>query len=544
MVSWSCHCLNVRLVPQSVPPKERAPVQVDAKFAWVFVGDKGINVVGQCVSFNIPNLTTGTFQVHTQLTLRTRQYMPANGVIGATRQTLLTCLICQIPVYRISSPAESAEDMMDGPVLDANVDLKDPPCSPDGWVEVSLSDCLVSSLTTCEMRALPADLKHRKGDDAAYKVARSSRWSSHFGLVLPDPVESMITSSAPAMLPPAFPQLPESSPIFLPYPYTPADSVFLHLSAWAQNVSDNARNRAQAELNEFAQRKFDEFTELDRNLRREVDLIWANWRAAWQSQTANKITRPDRANSSSALHRSPPEPAVSIKDFNSIPSPPSARSPPSSRPTSRVVSSSSLLSNSRGQMSPTSEHRPHSYTRDTPSTSNAHSSADLSSGPRGIGIRPKQSKSPRSSARLLPQDTADESRAVAASFQIMMSDTMEGSRAAHLARVGLPATYTGEGETDLRGNTSLSVKHEREQSTYLPPQSQPPLSSLSSASKSSRAEKKKVQFEAHGLNLKLPPQQGDHYIGEGWQKEHRLRSPFLYSVHSKSQCFNSEFVPT
>ncbi|KAF9519556.1 hypothetical protein BS47DRAFT_1155855 [Hydnum rufescens UP504] len=350
MVSWSCHCLNVRLVPQSAPPKERAPVQVDAKFAWVFVGDKGINVV------------------HTQLTLRTRRYIPANGVIGATRQTLLTCLICRIPVYRISSPAESAEDMMDGPVLDANVDLKDPPCSPDGWVEVSMSDCL--------------------GDDVAYKVARSGRWSSHFGLVLPDPVESMITSSAPAVLPPVFPQLPESSPIFLPYPYTPADPVFLHLSAWAQNVSDNARNRAQAELNEFAQRKFDEFTELDRNLRREVDLIWANWRAAWQSQTANKVTRTDRANSSSALHRSPPEPAVSIKDFNSMPSPPSARSPTSSRPTSRVVSSSSLLSNSRGQMSPTSEHRPRSYTRDTPSTSNPHSPADLSSGPRGSEYAP------------------------------------------------------------------------------------------------------------------------------------------------------------
>ena len=409
---------------------------------------------------------------------------------------------------------------MDGPVLDANVDLKDPPRSPDGWVEVSTSDCLVSPMSfffPLQVRTLFADLM-REDDAAACEVARSGQWSPHFNLALPEPVESMITSAAPSMPPPVFPQLPETSPIFLPYPYTPADPVFIHLSSWAQNVSDNARTRAQAELNEFAQRKFDEFTELDRYLRFEVDLLWANWRSAWQSQTAFKTSRADRPNSSSsAPHRSPREPAVSIKDFNSIPSSPSGRNATSSRPTSRVISSSSLLSSSLGQLSPTPEQPPHhSLPRDAPGSS-TYSPPDPSSGPpsgpRGIGIRPRQSRSPRSSTRLLPQDTADESRAVAASFQIMMSDTMAGSRAAHLARVGLPATYTEEEETVPEEDTSLSIE-DPEESAFNPPASQLQFSSPSSGPKSSKGEKKKVKFEGHSADPK-PPRQRQEYAGEG-----------------------------
>ena len=50
-------------------------------------------------------------------------------------------------MYRVTSLAENAEEMTDGPVLDLPSDRNNPLRTQDGWIEVSTSkDLLVSSL--------------------------------------------------------------------------------------------------------------------------------------------------------------------------------------------------------------------------------------------------------------------------------------------------------------------------------------------------------------------------------------------------------------
>lgn len=63
---------------------------------------------------------------------------------------MLNCLVCRSRVYRIWAPAESKDDLNDGPILGPVIDSTDPLMSVDGWVEVSTDDCLVKlSIVAC-----------------------------------------------------------------------------------------------------------------------------------------------------------------------------------------------------------------------------------------------------------------------------------------------------------------------------------------------------------------------------------------------------------
>ena len=271
-----------------------------------------------------------------------------------------------------------------------------------------------------------------------------------------------------------------STPLFLPPPFTPADPIFAHLSSFAQSISDSALRQAQAELDAFMARKIEESLELDRRLRHEVDLLWASWRNAWQDIVAPELTPEQRssniygpllsgissngtgvlqANSEtqtqSESRRFPT--AVSIRDdFEAITHltvPPDASlSTPHTPPRSSSLQPTSLLSEARTS-SPLSE--PLNLPDDPPSRSRSplmllrRLSSEAENGtfsPPYDRTHPRPKYCSPSSGRLLVDAVAGESRAIAASFQIMMSDTMAPARAAHLARLGLPSTYDEEEE--------------------------------------------------------------------------------------------------
>lgn len=146
MAQWSCHCLNVRiegLIPQSEPPSRSSP-----GFSWVFPGQEGIHVVSPSDPLRklLPADLCATLndQKHYHLTFRTRKRIV--GESGAPlSQTLLTCLVCRRPVYRITSAAEANSQVQDKPV-ECILDSSEPLESSDGWVEISTEDCLVSKL--------------------------------------------------------------------------------------------------------------------------------------------------------------------------------------------------------------------------------------------------------------------------------------------------------------------------------------------------------------------------------------------------------------
>ena len=312
------------------------------------------------------------------------------------------------------------------------------------------------------------------------RAANSLEWSPNFSLVLPHPSDAPHVSSAPPVSDPVYPQMPPPTPLFLPPPFTPADPIFAHLSSYTQSISDNARAQAQTELDAFMRKKIQDSVKLDQRLRREVDLLWASWRTAWQEIVAPVLTPEQRG---SNLY-GPSRPGISSNDTGDLQANSEAQAQSQSRRLRAAISirddfelithspvtpdaslstphtpvrspppqSTSLLSEARIP-SPFSE--PHNLPEDRPSRSRSPrmllrrlSDAKIGSLPAAPYDRPYSRSHHRSPSggRLLVNAAADESRVIAASFQIMMSDSMAPARAAYLTRMGLPSTYDVEEE--------------------------------------------------------------------------------------------------
>ncbi|KAF8338962.1 uncharacterized protein EI90DRAFT_2432871 [Cantharellus anzutake] len=389
-------------------------------------------------------------------------------------------------MYRVTSLAESAEEMKDGPVLDLLSDRNNPLRTQNGWIEISKSKALVNASEAEDLKA-------------------SAEWSPYFRLVLPNPLPNSIQSTAPTLVPPLVLQFPEPSPMFLPPPYTPSDSTFVHLSTCAQAVSDEARRKVQGEINDFAKKKFDEFKELDAKLRREVDLIWSYWRSGWLEHTNLSNHRgPDR----SGMHRAPglipkinefTEPSVHID--------PRVLHATSATGLSKGVASSLLSDNLFSHLASMSSSLPQ------PSTTHRDSIQSTSTVPppgvEAVGsagsssaVRPTDSRR----KRLLPQDASNESRAVAASHQIRMFDNVSGSDTALLSLLGISTTNSAV-LPDEAINSRLDEEtpppflfrdnHRRPPlSKGESPRSHSPAVSRGDTKSPKAGEKKRVKFEA------------------------------------------------
>ncbi|KAF8305135.1 hypothetical protein DL93DRAFT_372059 [Clavulina sp. PMI_390] len=322
------------------------------------------------------------------------------------------------------------------------------------------------------------------------RASSSLNFSPNFSLVLPTPSTTPRTStSAPNPTEPTYPQIPPST-LFLPPPFTPADPIFVHLSSHAQTVSDNARLQAQAELDTFMRRKVEEVAELDRRLRKEVDALWATWRSSWNevvaptlspeqrrsnlngpspiaapasSDSTQPSTAPALTNGSSFKPIAP----ISIRGgFDAIkdqrvssededeeegsPRQPSTLSRITNSDTAGTSSSLSVISHPHQTPDASDSRLGRSPRMPLPRRSSGGISSSLSRTPAGeFSHAPSPlALSPRPMGRILYGDTTDESRAIAASYQIRMGDHMAPAQAAQLARMGVPATYDQEVEEE------------------------------------------------------------------------------------------------
>ncbi|KAJ7693831.1 hypothetical protein B0H17DRAFT_1058404 [Mycena rosella] len=243
--AYACRCLNVRITPVSQfsdPPD--LPVSTP-EFNHVHVADEGISVA------------------HPQVTLRIRTRGELTSRHRRARYTSLTCLVCQVLVYRVHQIVSLDADGRDGPLIPSEDWVEqDILKSPSGWIEVH-KQCLTG--------------------DAITRAEASPQYSALFSLAIP------IAASPPASAQPEIEDAPQVAylahlpPLFLPPPFTPAHPVFLHLASLAKAESDAQRSAVETHIAEVLRAKSAQLAHTEARLRWQVETVWLKYREGFQS---------------------------------------------------------------------------------------------------------------------------------------------------------------------------------------------------------------------------------------------------------------------
>ncbi|KXN89447.1 hypothetical protein AN958_05609 [Leucoagaricus sp. SymC.cos] len=259
---FACKCLNVRLT--TTPTESASPESSnDPGFSKIHVGDDGIQVA------------------HPQLTLRIKSRgEPILGTARYSRFTTLTCLVCDLAVYRVHQVFSSEVEAKDLPLLPsddwAEQDIMK---SPTGWIEV-YQDCL--------------------NGEAIAQTALSKEYSSIYSLILPTVQETTPTSPTTWTSPESTasstptPVIPVSYlsklPPLLPLPpFTPSHPVFRHLLSVAEQSSQSIRAVADEELSRIVRAKAAEVEAKEAELKAEIEHLWLKFR-----QGLEKVQKQER----------------------------------------------------------------------------------------------------------------------------------------------------------------------------------------------------------------------------------------------------------
>jgi hypothetical protein len=225
-------------------------------------------------------------------------------------------------------------------------------------------------------------IKSEQTGDAIAKAQQSTSYSSTFSIVLPqvlpsspspEPgvVNTAITSTPPRSQTPPTPQpyLANLRPLFPPAPFTPAHPVFLHLSAFALQQSQELRTAAEEYVQRVVKEKSAEVERAENELRRQVEMLWKIYRGGVgrverernqtrsRSITGNRDieTRPQNGSMVSPGQSTP----VAIRDFVPMQSPP---------PRSPVVASIPRISSLSASLVPVAFHHPRATSLDSRTT--------------------------------------------------------------------------------------------------------------------------------------------------------------------------------
>ncbi|KAJ7771124.1 hypothetical protein DFH07DRAFT_879688 [Mycena maculata] len=243
--SYACGCLNVRITPLPANFPNSPDPAATPDFTQVHVADEGISVA------------------HPQVTLRIRTRGELASGHRRARYTSLTCLLCQVLVYRVHQIVSIDSDTRDGPLMPTEDWVEqDLLKSPSGWIEVH-KDCL--------------------NGDAIARVEASQQYSTLFSLAIPVP------GSPPASPQPAIEDGPQVAylahlpPLFLPPPFTPAHPVFVHLSSLATKESEAQRAAVESYMAHVMRAKSAELAQTESRLRRQVETVWRKFRAGLES---------------------------------------------------------------------------------------------------------------------------------------------------------------------------------------------------------------------------------------------------------------------
>ncbi|KAJ7246570.1 hypothetical protein B0H12DRAFT_758353 [Mycena haematopus] len=253
--AYACGCLNVRITPVSPAPSQCTDPISTPDFRQVHVADEGIAVA------------------HPQVTLRIRTRGELASRNRRARYTSLTCLICQVLVYRVYQIVSLDADGRDGPLMPTEDWVEqDILKSPSGWIEVH-SQCL--------------------NGDAIARVEASPQFSALFSLAIPMEASPPISPEPPAEDGRQTSFLAHLPPLFLPPPFTPGHQVFVHLAALAKQESDAHRAAAEHELAKIVRNKSAQLARTEARLKRQVETLWRRFRDGKQSvEQADTSTSP------------------------------------------------------------------------------------------------------------------------------------------------------------------------------------------------------------------------------------------------------------
>ncbi|KAG6845443.1 hypothetical protein H0H87_009351 [Tephrocybe sp. NHM501043] len=241
---YACHCLNVRIRRDDSSDAAPPPSPDDPVFSPLFVGEKGISVA------------------HPQLTVRTRtRGVPIAGTPRFSRYITLTCLLCQLVVYRVYQMYTPEIEGRDGPLLPTEDWVeRDILKSLNGWIEVH-KDCLVSH------------------DDTNLHVSITCIVVIDTPSTSPDAIFQRPPSRSSTTSPPPLPKFFSSvRPVFLPPPFTPSHPVFTYLASFAAKESEAFRTAAEGHMAEQMKLKTSEIENADVELRRKVNTLWRKFR--------------------------------------------------------------------------------------------------------------------------------------------------------------------------------------------------------------------------------------------------------------------------
>ncbi|KJA29749.1 hypothetical protein HYPSUDRAFT_60602 [Hypholoma sublateritium FD-334 SS-4] len=291
---YACKCLNVRITAASAPS---APPQhlFGSDYTPVFVKDDGISVIHPQVTVRVP--------------LKSE---PIPGTSKYFRFTLLTCLFCSLPVYRvynvISQEVEGAEATL---------------IPSEDWVENDI------------MKSSTGWIGVHKDNISGYKIPEALKSSTYipiFSLTVntasasfpPLPVEGEdpLTEDLP---PPDAPQkeyLSDLRPLFLPPPYTSSNPIFVHLADIASKESLELRAAAERRIADFVKAETAGLQAKETELRRQVQVLWNGFK---DNLEAVQRERPHVFSKNRPLLRTIPgnltsptqsSPSVAIRDFS------------------------------------------------------------------------------------------------------------------------------------------------------------------------------------------------------------------------------------
>ncbi|KAG8895236.1 hypothetical protein FRC01_012487, partial [Tulasnella sp. 417] len=239
----------------------------------------------------------------------------------------------------------------------------------------------------------------------------SSQRSSTFSVILPSRDHSH--SPVPPKPEPLTFKIPSLTasipPLFLAPPFTPSHPVFHSVSRHAIKASDELRKQAEQEIDAFIKKKLVGLEEVEEQLKADTELLWKEWRDAWNEKVGKVEEVPEtRRRSSGNVPR--------VSNFSPQVSPTPA-SPPVQQPLSPEprLTSVSLLSASLAQSSLHAHMGQSSSSEASPSAVAGSEILD--------GLSP-----PKAEDGILEgpfRRVADDSFAIAASFKIGMEEENE-----------------------------------------------------------------------------------------------------------------------
>ncbi|PPQ70704.1 hypothetical protein CVT26_014628 [Gymnopilus dilepis] len=359
-VKYACRCLNVR-VTASQPPTPPPDYTRDPDYTPVFVKDDGISVT------------------HPQVTVRlSSKGVPIPGTTKCSRFTALTCLFCNLAIYRvhhiISLDVEGTEMVLLPSEEWVEHEIMK---SANGWIDIH-KDSLVG--------------------EAIVKAESSPSYVPYFSLVLPpnsssplsspkmDAQDSLSSEPSTSEAPPQA-YLSHLGPLFLPPPFTSSHPIFVHLAALATKESEALRAAAEQRISDFVKAETAGIEVKEKELRRQTETLWKKFREHLNAiqqdrhRPVNHARSPSRGRDhpvNGLISPTPVSASVTIRSF--VPQPVSP-APVVSSSTPRVSALSASLATTRF-------HHPRETQGESSSTTQLngsnHSSSSTLSTPRSV----------------------------------------------------------------------------------------------------------------------------------------------------------------